>query len=64
MGLMNAAYLNRVATSVPGYDVHETFVRFADSLLEDPRHQKLFRRMADRSEIHQLPLIGRPHGPL
>jgi alpha-pyrone synthase len=67
MGLMNAAYLNRVATSVPGYDVHETFVRFADSLLEDPRHQKLFRRMADRSEIHHrystLAPAADPAGP-
>jgi alpha-pyrone synthase len=49
---MSNAYLNRVATSVPAYDVHDTFVRFADSLLENPRHQRLFRRMADRSEIH------------
>ena len=49
---MSNAYLNRVATSVPAYDVHDTFVRFADSLLENPRHQRLFRRMADRAEIH------------
>jgi alpha-pyrone synthase len=48
---MSKAYLNRIATSVPAYDVHDTFVRFADSLLEDPRQQKLFRRMADRAEI-------------
>jgi predicted naringenin-chalcone synthase len=49
---MSTAYINRIATAVPAYDVHETFVRFADSLLEDPRKQKLFRRMADRAEIH------------
>jgi alpha-pyrone synthase len=49
---MNTAYVNRIATAVPAYDVHDTFVRFADSLLENPRHQGLFRRMADRSEIH------------
>jgi predicted naringenin-chalcone synthase len=49
---MNKVYLNRIATAVPAHDVHDTFVRFADSLLDDPRHQKLFRRMADRSDIH------------
>jgi alpha-pyrone synthase len=49
---MNTAYLNRIATSVPAHDVHETFVRFAGSLLEDPRKQKLFRRMAERADIH------------
>ena len=48
---MTAAYLNRIATAVPRHDVHETFVRFADSLLEDPRLRKLFGRMADRSGI-------------
>ncbi len=48
---MNIAHINRIATAVPVHDVHDTFVRFADSLLEDPRKQKLFRRMADRAEI-------------
>ena len=49
---MSTAYLNRIATAVPAHDVHDTFVRFADSLLEDPRTRKLFRRMADRADIH------------
>jgi alpha-pyrone synthase len=46
-----AAYLNRIATAVPQNDVHEAFVRFADTLLTDRRSQVLFRRMADRSQI-------------
>jgi alpha-pyrone synthase len=48
---MAVAYLNRIGTSVPRNDVHEAFVSFANSLLEDPRHARLFRRMADRSGI-------------
>ena len=46
-----AAYLNRIATAVPENDVHDAFVRFADTLLTDRRSQVLFRRMADRSQI-------------
>jgi predicted naringenin-chalcone synthase len=51
MGQMTTAYLNRIGTAVPRHDVHETFVRFADTLLQDPRLKKLFGRMADRSGI-------------
>jgi predicted naringenin-chalcone synthase len=46
-----AAYLNRIATAVPANDVHDAFVRFADTLLTDARGQRLFRRMAERSQI-------------
>ncbi len=46
-----AAYLNRIATAVPGHDVHEPFVEFAETLLTDRRSRLLFRRMADRSQI-------------
>jgi predicted naringenin-chalcone synthase len=49
---MSAAYLNRIGTAVPIHDVHQTFVHFANRLLEDPRKRKLFRRMADRADIH------------
>src|SRR5215469_16265499 len=46
-----AAYLNRIATAVPGNDVQEPFVEFAETLLTDRRSQILFRRMAERSQI-------------
>jgi predicted naringenin-chalcone synthase len=46
-----AAYLNRIATAVPANDVHDAFVKFADTLLTDRRSQALFRRMSDRSQI-------------
>jgi len=45
------AYLNRVAVAVPEYEVHETFVHFAERLLQDRRSRLLFDRMAARSEI-------------
>lgn len=46
------AYLNRVATAVPGHDVHRFFIDFASSLLaEDPRRQAIFNRMADKGGI-------------
>jgi predicted naringenin-chalcone synthase len=49
---LQTAYLNRVATAVPPYDVHEAFRRFAQSLLNDDRRNSLlFKRMANKSGI-------------
>jgi alpha-pyrone synthase len=45
------AYLNRIATAVPENDVHDDFVWFAETLLPGERERKLFRRMAERSQI-------------
>jgi alpha-pyrone synthase len=47
------AYLNRIATAVPEDDVHNAFVAFADQMLESPRLQPVFRRMAQRSGIRR-----------
>jgi alpha-pyrone synthase len=46
-------YINRIASAVPEDDVHAAFVAFADQMLEDPRVQPLFRRMAQRSGIRR-----------
>ena len=46
-------YINRIATAVPDDDVHDAFVAFADQMLEDPRVQPVFRRMAARSGIRR-----------
>ena len=43
---MNTAYINRIATAVPPYDVHRPFVQFAESLLPEGVQRGLFRRMA------------------
>ena len=46
------AYINRVATAVPPYDIHEPFRRFAQSLFDnDRRGSLLFKRMAKLSGI-------------
>jgi predicted naringenin-chalcone synthase len=46
------AYINRVATAVPPYDVHDSFRRFAQSLFgDDRRNALLFQRMAGKSGI-------------
>jgi predicted naringenin-chalcone synthase len=46
------AYVNRIATAVPTHDVHKFFLGFASSLLvDDPRRQAVFNRMADKGGI-------------
>jgi len=47
---LTTAYINRIATAVPENDVHDAFVKFAGTLLDD-RSRRLFDRMADRSQI-------------
>jgi predicted naringenin-chalcone synthase len=48
---VTTVYLNRVATVVPPNDMHETFVNFARTLLEDRRTLALFDRMATKAQI-------------
>ncbi len=49
---MQTAYINRVATAVPPYDIHDSFRRFAQSMLHDDRRNSLlFQRMADKCGI-------------
>ena len=58
---MTQAYINRIATAVPRDDVHSAFVEFAYGMLEDPRVQPVFRRMAARSEIRRRFSVLTPH---
>jgi predicted naringenin-chalcone synthase len=48
---MTTAYLNRIATAVPEYDVHDAFAVFAEQMLTDPRLRPVFRRMVSRANI-------------
>jgi alpha-pyrone synthase len=48
---MSAAYINRIGTAVPPFDVHRRFVDFASSLLTGKAAKKLFHRMAERGKI-------------
>lgn len=50
---MQAAYLNRIATAVPDYEVHETFVHFAGNLLRDRATRLVFERMVARCQIER-----------
>lgn len=48
---MEAVYLNRIATAVPDFDVHQKFVDYCPKLFLDKRHAKLFQRMASRAQV-------------
>jgi len=49
---LTEAYINRIATAVPPYDVHRRFIEFGRSLLaNDERRAVLFDRMVERAEI-------------
>ena len=45
------AHINKIATAVPGNDVHDVFVQFARSLLRDDRSRLMFDRMLQKSGI-------------
>jgi predicted naringenin-chalcone synthase len=49
--VMTAAYINRIGTAVPPFDVHDTFSEFANSLLSRKSARQLFHRMATRAQI-------------
>ncbi len=48
---MTHVYLNRLAVAVPEYEVHGTFVQFAERALRDRQARLLFQRMVSRSQI-------------
>jgi len=60
------AYLNRIATAVPPYDVHECFLRFGESMFPADRGRlALFKRMAAKSGIeHRYSFLAPADDPL
>ena len=48
---MTTAYLNRIASAVPPFDVHAPFIDFATSLVPEGTTRNLFRRMTRLSGI-------------
>ena len=48
---MTTAFINRIATAVPQYDVHRQFIDFAAGMLAEGTVRNLFRRMARQSAI-------------
>ena len=57
------AYINRVGTALPPNDVHQAFIEFAQSLIQDSRARRLFARMAERSGIESRYSHLRPNPP-
>ena len=48
------AYINRIATAVPAYEINRHFVRIGASMLADqPRQRAVFHRMANASGIER-----------
>jgi len=59
-----AAFLNKIATSVPGEDVHLRFVDYAQKMLPDEQRRALFRRMASRAQIeHRYSILEHSEDP-
>jgi alpha-pyrone synthase len=57
---MPSAHLQRIATAVPDYDIHEGFVEFAAAMLDDPRARSIFQRLAAKSDIrHRYSCLAR-----
>lgn len=50
---MSPAYVNRIGTAVPGHDVHQIFIDFAEQQIPDDRSRFLFRRMVERAGIER-----------
>ena len=48
---LTTAYINRIASGVPQYDVHRPFIDFATTLLPEGTVRNLFRRMVRLSAI-------------
>jgi len=46
-----AAYINKIGTAVPTFDVHHPFIDYGSSLLASERARRLFGVMAERSQI-------------
>jgi len=49
-------YINKIATSVSGNDMHKQFVNYASLLLNREHDHKLFKRMARMTGI-ETPLL-------
>lgn len=45
------AFVEAIATASPAHDIHDAFVAWARPRLSDPREQRLFARMVNRSGI-------------
>jgi len=49
--LVASAYINRIVTAIPPFDINQKFLEFASTKLESNSNAALFRRLAVRSQI-------------
>jgi len=56
------AWLNRIGTAVPPYDIHAEFVDFARTIALDARTASVFDRMAAMADIEHRYAVTAP-GP-
>src|SRR3546814_12826098 len=57
------AFLNALGIAVPDHDIHQPFIDWARTRIDDPRQAALFDRMAARSGIaHRWSVLGRAPG--
>ncbi len=59
---MTQAWLNRIGTAVPPYDIHAEFIDFGRDTIADPHKRALFDRMATIADIEHRYAIFEP-GP-
>src|SRR5579863_4307372 len=51
--MSSPVFINRIGGAVPRWDVHRKFTDFAPRLLDGERERRLYRRMAERSQIER-----------
>jgi predicted naringenin-chalcone synthase len=59
---LTQAWLNRIGTAVPPYDIHAEFIDFGRATIADPHKRALFDRMASLADIEHRYAIFEP-GP-
>jgi len=57
---MSTAHINRIATAVPPFDVHEAFVQFARTCLDDDRSRAVFDRLVSKAGISRRSAVIPP----
>src|SRR5690606_36925702 len=57
---MPSAFINTIATAVPDFDVHEKFIQYCPTLLDDKRSARLFQRMVERAETRHRYSLPEP----
>jgi predicted naringenin-chalcone synthase len=56
------AWINRIATAVPPFEIHDAFVEFGHDTIAEPHRRALFMRMAGLADIERRYAIFEP-GP-